>query len=178
MGSWAQWTAKTALLAAGFAAAAGSGLSGVALAAGGSAGSDAGPGLGLGLLVAPAGACDDAGCPARRGRRRLPGRHGRPFPGRPGPSGPGYREYAAGRERSVPGQSLRQHGRRARRLHRGLRERRAGRRHAATARFRNRVRRRRRGRDPAGRGPGHVGAGRGRARAPRAHRGTREEHLR
>ena len=61
MGSWAQWTAKTALLAAGFAAVAGglSGLSGVALAAGGSAGSDAGPGLGLGLLVAPA--CDDAG---------------------------------------------------------------------------------------------------------------------
>jgi hypothetical protein len=62
MGSWAQWTAKTALLAAGFAAAAGgvSGLSDVALAAGGGAGSDAGPGLGLGLLVAPAGACDDA----------------------------------------------------------------------------------------------------------------------
>ena len=59
MGSWAQWTAKTALLAAGFAAVA-CGLSGVALAAGGSAGSDAGPGLGLGLLVAPA-ACDDAG---------------------------------------------------------------------------------------------------------------------
>jgi hypothetical protein len=65
MGSWAQWTAKTALLAAGFAAAAGglSGLSGVALAAGGSAGSDAGPGPGLGLLVAPAGACDDPGAP-------------------------------------------------------------------------------------------------------------------
>jgi hypothetical protein len=63
MGSWAQWTAKTALLAAGFAAVAGglSGLSGVALAAGGSAGSEAGPGLGLGLLVAPAVACDDAG---------------------------------------------------------------------------------------------------------------------
>ena len=60
MGSWAQWTAKTALLAAGFAAAAG-GLSGVALAAGGSAGSEAGPGLGLGRLVAPAGVCDDAG---------------------------------------------------------------------------------------------------------------------
>ena len=60
MGSWAQWTAKTALLAAGFAAAAG-GLSGVALAAGGSAGSDAGPGLSLGRLVAPAGVCDDAG---------------------------------------------------------------------------------------------------------------------
>ena len=36
MRPWAQWTAKTALLAAGFAAAAG-GLSGVALAAGGSA---------------------------------------------------------------------------------------------------------------------------------------------
>jgi hypothetical protein len=37
MGSWAQWTAKTALLAAGFAAVAGglAGLSGVALAAGG-----------------------------------------------------------------------------------------------------------------------------------------------
>jgi hypothetical protein len=33
----------------------------VALAAGGSAGSEAGPGLGLGLLVAPAVACDDAG---------------------------------------------------------------------------------------------------------------------
>src|SRR5438034_1215682 len=60
MGSWAQWTAKTALLAAGFAAAAG-GLSGVALAAGGSAGSGAGPGLGLGRLVAPAGVCDNAG---------------------------------------------------------------------------------------------------------------------
>jgi len=60
MRPWAQWTAKTALLAAGFAAAAG-GLSGVALAAGGSAGSDAGPGLSLGRLVAPAGVCDDAG---------------------------------------------------------------------------------------------------------------------
>jgi len=59
MGSWAQWTAKTALLAAGFAAAAG-GLSGVALAAGGSAGSDAGPGLSPGQLAAPAGVCDDA----------------------------------------------------------------------------------------------------------------------
>ena len=76
------------------------GLSGVALAAGGSAGSDAGPGLGLGLLVAPAVACDDAGAllgvvgaacqvgtavlspaaPAKRAR---------------------YREHAAGRERSV-----------------------------------------------------------------------------
>lgn len=41
MRPWAQWTAKTALLAAGFAAAAG-GLSGVALAA-------------------PAGVCDNAG---------------------------------------------------------------------------------------------------------------------
>ena len=63
MGSWAQWTAKTALLAAGFAAVAGglSGLSGVTLAAVGSAGSEAGPGLGLGPLVAPAAACDDAG---------------------------------------------------------------------------------------------------------------------
>jgi hypothetical protein len=60
MRPWAQWTAKTALLAAGFAAAAG-GLSGVALAAGGSAGSAAGPGLSLGQLVAPAGVCDDAG---------------------------------------------------------------------------------------------------------------------
>jgi hypothetical protein len=60
MRPWAQWTAKTALLAAGFAAAAG-GLSGVALAAGGSAGSDADPGLSLGRLVAPAGVCDDAG---------------------------------------------------------------------------------------------------------------------
>ena len=53
-------TAKTALLAAGFAAAAG-GLSGVALAAGSNAGSDASPGLSLGQLVAPAGVCDDAG---------------------------------------------------------------------------------------------------------------------
>jgi hypothetical protein len=60
MRPWAQWTAKTALLAAGFAAAAG-GLSGVALAAGSSASSDAVPGLGLGRLVAPAGVCDDAG---------------------------------------------------------------------------------------------------------------------
>jgi hypothetical protein len=60
MRPWAQWTAKTALLAAGFAAAA-CGLPGVALAAGGSAGSDASPGLSLGRLVAPAGACDDAG---------------------------------------------------------------------------------------------------------------------
>ncbi len=59
MRPWAQWTAKTALLAAGFAAAAG-GLSGVALAAGGSAGSDAGPGLSPGQLAAPAGVCDDA----------------------------------------------------------------------------------------------------------------------
>ena len=47
MRPWATRTAKTALLAAGFAAAAG-GLSGVALAAGGSAGADAGPGLSLG----------------------------------------------------------------------------------------------------------------------------------
>jgi hypothetical protein len=60
MRPWAQWTAKTALLAAGFAAAAG-GLSGVALAAAGSAGSEADPGLSLGRLVAPAGVCDDAG---------------------------------------------------------------------------------------------------------------------
>src|SRR5436305_11033314 len=60
MRPWAQWTAKTALLAAGFAAAA-CGLSGVALAAGGSVGSGASPGLSLGRLVAPAGACDDAG---------------------------------------------------------------------------------------------------------------------
>ena len=42
MGSWAQWTARTALLAAGFAAAAG-GLSGVALAAAGSGQSPASP---------------------------------------------------------------------------------------------------------------------------------------
>jgi hypothetical protein len=60
MRPWAQWTAKTALLAAGFAAAAG-GLSGVALAAGGSASSDASPGLSLGRLVAPAGVCDNTG---------------------------------------------------------------------------------------------------------------------
>lgn len=60
MRPWAQWTAKTALLAAGFAAAAG-GLSGVALAAGSNASSDASPGLSLGQLVAPAGVCDDAG---------------------------------------------------------------------------------------------------------------------
>jgi hypothetical protein len=51
MRRWAQWTAKTALLAAGFAAA--GGLSGVALAAGGSASSDAGPGLsGIHALLA------------------------------------------------------------------------------------------------------------------------------
>jgi hypothetical protein len=60
MRPWATRTAKTALLAAGFAAAAG-GLSGVALAAGSSASSDASPGLSLGQLVAPAGVCDDAG---------------------------------------------------------------------------------------------------------------------
>ena len=60
MRPWAQWTAKTALLAAGFAAAAG-GLSGVALAAGSNASSGASPGLSLGQLVAPAGVCDDAG---------------------------------------------------------------------------------------------------------------------
>jgi hypothetical protein len=60
MRPWAQWTAKTALLAAGFAAAA-DGLSGVALAAGGSASSDASPGLSLGRLVAPAGVCDNTG---------------------------------------------------------------------------------------------------------------------
>jgi hypothetical protein len=60
MRPWATRTAKTALLAAGFAAAAG-GLSGVALAAGSSAGSAARPGLSLGQLVAPAGVCDDTG---------------------------------------------------------------------------------------------------------------------
>jgi len=60
MRPWAQWTAKTALLAAGFAAAA-CGLSGVALAASGSASFGAGPGHSLGQLVAPAGACDDPG---------------------------------------------------------------------------------------------------------------------
>ena len=60
MRPWATRTAKTALLAAGFAAAAG-GLSGVALAAGSNASSGASPGLSLGQLVAPAGVCDDAG---------------------------------------------------------------------------------------------------------------------
>jgi len=60
MRPWATRTAKTALLAVGFAAAAG-GLSGVALAAGSNAGSAASPGLSLGQLVAPAGVCDDAG---------------------------------------------------------------------------------------------------------------------
>ena len=75
MGSWAQWTAKTTLLAAGFAAVAGS-LSGVALAAGGSAGSDAAPGLGLGLLVAPAGACDDADLPSLAGLANMPALNG------------------------------------------------------------------------------------------------------
>ena len=51
---------EDALLAAGFAAAAG-GLSGVALAASSNASSGASPGLSLGQLVAPAGVCDDAG---------------------------------------------------------------------------------------------------------------------
>jgi hypothetical protein len=60
MRPWATRTAKTALLAAGFAAAAG-GLSGVALAAGSNASSDASPGLSFGQLVAPAGVCDDTG---------------------------------------------------------------------------------------------------------------------
>ena len=60
MRPWAQWTAKTALLAAGFAAAA-CGLSGVALAAAGSVSSEASPGLSPGRLVAPAGVCDNAG---------------------------------------------------------------------------------------------------------------------
>jgi hypothetical protein len=60
MRPWATRTAKTALLAAGFAAAAG-GLSGVALAAGSNASSDASPGLSLGQLVAPTGVCNDAG---------------------------------------------------------------------------------------------------------------------
>ena len=60
MRPWATRTAKTALLAAGFAAAAG-GLSGVALAASSNASSGASPGLSLGQLVAPAGVCDDAG---------------------------------------------------------------------------------------------------------------------
>jgi len=59
MRPWATRTAKTALLAAGFAAAA-CGLSGVALAAGSNASSDASPGLSLGRLVAPAGVCDGA----------------------------------------------------------------------------------------------------------------------
>ncbi len=57
---WAQRTAKTALLAAGFAAAAG-GLSGVALAAGSNVSSGASPGLSRGQLVAPAGVCDEPG---------------------------------------------------------------------------------------------------------------------
>jgi hypothetical protein len=70
MRPWAQWTAKTALLVAGFAAAAG-GLSGVALAAGGSASSDASPGLSPGRLVAPAGLCDNAS--ALLGVNALPG---------------------------------------------------------------------------------------------------------
>ena len=60
MRPWATRTAKTALLAAGFAAAAG-GLSSVALAAGSNASSGASPGLSLGQLVAPAGVCDNAG---------------------------------------------------------------------------------------------------------------------
>src|SRR5439155_206039 len=60
MRPWAQRTVKTALLGAGFAAAAG-GLSGVALAAGSNVSSDASPGLSLGQLVAPAGVCDDTG---------------------------------------------------------------------------------------------------------------------
>ena len=60
MRPWATRTAKAALLAAGFAAAAG-GLSGVALAASSNASSGASPGLSLGQLVAPAGVCDDAG---------------------------------------------------------------------------------------------------------------------
>jgi hypothetical protein len=60
MRPWATRTAKTALLAAGFAAAAG-GLSGVALAAGSNVSSDASPGLSRGQLVAPAGVCDEPG---------------------------------------------------------------------------------------------------------------------
>jgi len=98
MGSWAQWTAKTALLAAGFAAAAGGlssvalaagGLSGVALAAGGSAGSAAGPGLGLSRLVAPAGVCDDAGAlPGVVGAACQVGNAVVP-PAAPGQTGPG-----------------------------------------------------------------------------------------
>ena len=170
------------------------GLSGVALAAGGSAGSEAGPGLGLGLLVAPAGACDDAGAllgvvgaACQVGTAVL-------APAAPGQTGPGIANTPPAGSGQSPASPLRQRGRRARRLHRGLRERRAGRRHAATARFRNRVRRparvtggprsRRCWRPPPGviqraAGPGHVRRWRrDRARAPRAHRGTRAEHLR
>jgi hypothetical protein len=60
MRPWATRTAKTALLAAGFAAAVG-GLSGVALAAGSNVSSGASPGLSRGQLVAPAGVCDEPG---------------------------------------------------------------------------------------------------------------------
>src|SRR5216683_7685970 len=61
MRTWASWTAKAALLAAGFAAA-GGGLSGAALAASsGSAGSGAGTASGAGQLITPTGVCSDAG---------------------------------------------------------------------------------------------------------------------
>ena len=124
MRPWATRTAKTALLAAGFAAA-GGGLSGVALAAGSNVSSDASPGLSLGPLVAPAVVRDDAGallgvvgaacqvCTAGLS---------------PPPPPAGHHElFAWPAARAV---RLR-HARRARRLHRGLRERRAGRCHAA-----------------------------------------------
>jgi hypothetical protein len=61
MRTWASWTAKAALLAAGFAAA-GGGLSGAALAASsGSAGSGAGKGSSADQLITPTGVCRDAG---------------------------------------------------------------------------------------------------------------------
>jgi hypothetical protein len=98
---WAQWTAKTALLAAGFAAAAG-GLSGVALAVGGSASSDAGPGLSLGRLAAPAGVCDNAGAlPGVVGAACQVGTAVLPAAA-PAQNGSGFRERGAGRERPVP----------------------------------------------------------------------------
>jgi hypothetical protein len=81
MGSWAQWTAKTALLAAGFAAAAG-GLSGVALAAGGQ--SPASPcGSAAALLGDSTAGCVTA--PAPRGLTAE--RVRRPFGKVPGASG-------------------------------------------------------------------------------------------
>ena len=104
MGSWAQWTAKTALLAAGFAAAAGGLPACPAWPSPRAAALAPRPARGSASACSsrrPASATTPVPCsawsapPARSARR--------PFPGRPPPAQRArYREHAAGRERQSP----------------------------------------------------------------------------